>query len=187
MSNLPASSAGEAIERMLVEKKISTKINYEVLRGLDRSFAGPGSTSAPFQSDTGLLGSDGGPLGSSTEPLGNDGGPLKSNGRPLENDSGPFGSSSRPLGNDGGPLRWSSERLGSSPMVEGDEGEIDSFSSFGVPPSAPTGLVSSDSTLTISRTPSTSSGGRLSSLQTRKRRLPSLAGGSVPVHVPPPK
>ena len=33
----PATSAGEAIERMLVSKKISTKINYDVLRDLDKS------------------------------------------------------------------------------------------------------------------------------------------------------
>lgn len=32
----PASTAGEAIERMLVEKKISSKINYDVLRDLDK-------------------------------------------------------------------------------------------------------------------------------------------------------
>lgn len=32
----PAASAGEAIERMLVEKKLSTKINYEVLRKLEQ-------------------------------------------------------------------------------------------------------------------------------------------------------
>ena len=37
--NLPASTAGEAIEKMLVEKKISSKINYEVLRGLETSEA----------------------------------------------------------------------------------------------------------------------------------------------------
>lgn len=30
----PASSAGEAIEKVLQEKKISTKINYEVLKTL---------------------------------------------------------------------------------------------------------------------------------------------------------
>ena len=35
----PPSSAGEAIERMLVEKKISAKINYEVLRDLDKGVA----------------------------------------------------------------------------------------------------------------------------------------------------
>ena len=35
----PPSSAGEAIERMLVEKKISAKINYEVLRDLDKVVA----------------------------------------------------------------------------------------------------------------------------------------------------
>lgn len=32
--NVPASSAGEAIEKMLQEKKISSKINYEVLKSL---------------------------------------------------------------------------------------------------------------------------------------------------------
>ena len=37
--DIPASSAGEAIERMLVEKRISSKINYEVLRGLDLGMA----------------------------------------------------------------------------------------------------------------------------------------------------
>ena len=31
---------GEAIERMLVEKKISSKINYDVLRDLDKSWQG---------------------------------------------------------------------------------------------------------------------------------------------------
>lgn len=31
---LPARTAGEAIERMLEQKKISSKINYSVLRGL---------------------------------------------------------------------------------------------------------------------------------------------------------
>lgn len=34
----PASSAGEAIERMLVEKRISSKINYNVLRDLDKAW-----------------------------------------------------------------------------------------------------------------------------------------------------
>lgn len=33
----PANTAGEAIEKMLVEKKISSKINYEVLRDLETS------------------------------------------------------------------------------------------------------------------------------------------------------
>ncbi|XP_019849314.1 PREDICTED: transcription factor IIIB 90 kDa subunit-like [Amphimedon queenslandica] len=32
----PAATAGEAIERMLVEKKLSSKINYDVLRDLER-------------------------------------------------------------------------------------------------------------------------------------------------------
>ena len=34
---IQASSAGEAIEKLLVEKKISSKINYDVLRDLNRS------------------------------------------------------------------------------------------------------------------------------------------------------
>ena len=42
----PASTAGEAIERMLVEKKISSKINYDVLRDLDKGFGSDGSTIA---------------------------------------------------------------------------------------------------------------------------------------------
>lgn len=33
----PANSVGEAIEKMLAEKKISSKINYEVLRDLTES------------------------------------------------------------------------------------------------------------------------------------------------------
>lgn len=36
-NQIPASSAGEAIEKMLREKKISTKINYEVLKSLNTS------------------------------------------------------------------------------------------------------------------------------------------------------
>ena len=42
----PASTAGEAIERMLVEKRISSKINYDVLRDLDKGFGSDGSTIA---------------------------------------------------------------------------------------------------------------------------------------------
>ena len=41
----PPTSAGEAIERMLVEKKISSKINYEVLRDLDKGVADEASSS----------------------------------------------------------------------------------------------------------------------------------------------
>lgn len=33
----PASSAGEAIEKMLQEKKVSSKINYDVLKSLTAS------------------------------------------------------------------------------------------------------------------------------------------------------
>ena len=42
----PASTAGEAIERMLVEKRISSKINYDVLRDLDKGFGSDDSTTA---------------------------------------------------------------------------------------------------------------------------------------------
>ena len=56
----PASTAGEAIERMLVEKKISSKINYDVLRDLDKGFGSDGSTIADAsttpQSDESLTG-----------------------------------------------------------------------------------------------------------------------------------
>lgn len=41
----PALSAGEAIERMLVERKISTKINYDVLRDLANGLAVEGGPS----------------------------------------------------------------------------------------------------------------------------------------------
>ena len=41
----PAMSAGEAIERMLVERKISTKINYDVLRDLANGLAKEGCPS----------------------------------------------------------------------------------------------------------------------------------------------
>lgn len=41
----PAMSAGEAIERMLVERKISTKINYDVLRDLANGVAVEGGPS----------------------------------------------------------------------------------------------------------------------------------------------
>lgn len=40
----PANTAGEAIEKMLVEKKISSKINYEVLRDLETSQSSRPST-----------------------------------------------------------------------------------------------------------------------------------------------
>lgn len=42
----PANTAGEAIERMLVEKRISSKINYDVLRDLDKGLSSNGSTIA---------------------------------------------------------------------------------------------------------------------------------------------
>ena len=50
----PANSAGEAIERMLVEKKLSAKINYDVLKSLDRGLFGPlgGSPGSPGSGTT---------------------------------------------------------------------------------------------------------------------------------------
>ena len=50
----PAMSAGEAIERMLVERKISTKINYDVLRDLANGVAveGPSNHSLPTDATT---------------------------------------------------------------------------------------------------------------------------------------
>ena len=44
---VPATSAGEAIERMLVERKISTKINYDVLRDLTKNLSDQGTTAVP--------------------------------------------------------------------------------------------------------------------------------------------
>ncbi|CAI8021266.1 Transcription factor IIIB 90 kDa subunit [Geodia barretti] len=41
----PASTAGEAIERMLVERRISTKINYDVLKDLDKTMSSQGESS----------------------------------------------------------------------------------------------------------------------------------------------
>lgn len=37
----PTNSAGEAIEKILQEKKISSKINYDVLKSLNASFTKP--------------------------------------------------------------------------------------------------------------------------------------------------
>ena len=51
--NTPANSAGEAIERMLVEKKISSKINYDILKDLDRvSHEGGGFSQGPPKDQT---------------------------------------------------------------------------------------------------------------------------------------
>lgn len=44
-----ASTAGEAIERMLEQKKLSSKINYSVLRDLNSKGAGPLPEEAPTQ------------------------------------------------------------------------------------------------------------------------------------------
>lgn len=52
--NTPANSAGEAIEKMLQEKKISTKINYDVLKSLNFSFNAETATAAT-QDEEGAL------------------------------------------------------------------------------------------------------------------------------------
>ncbi|XP_043777281.1 transcription factor IIIB 90 kDa subunit isoform X1 [Cervus elaphus] len=44
---IQASTAGEAIEKMLEQKKISSKINYSVLRGLDSGGGPPGEDGPP--------------------------------------------------------------------------------------------------------------------------------------------
>ncbi|XP_006902749.1 PREDICTED: transcription factor IIIB 90 kDa subunit isoform X2 [Elephantulus edwardii] len=54
---IQASTAGEAIEKMLEQKKISSKINYHVLRDLNSASGGPsGEEEAPPGEGTGLLG-----------------------------------------------------------------------------------------------------------------------------------
>ena len=49
---VPATSAGEAIERMLVERKISTKINYDVLRDLTKNLSDQGTAAVSTGSST---------------------------------------------------------------------------------------------------------------------------------------
>ncbi|XP_068847626.1 transcription factor IIIB 90 kDa subunit isoform X2 [Capricornis sumatraensis] len=60
---IQASTAGEAIEKMLEQKKISSKINYSVLRGLDAG-GGPPGEHGP------LPGEHGPPPGEDTDPQG---------------------------------------------------------------------------------------------------------------------
>ncbi|XP_040112730.1 transcription factor IIIB 90 kDa subunit isoform X2 [Oryx dammah] len=58
---IQASTAGEAIEKMLEQKKISSKINYSVLRGLDAG-GGPPAEDGPPPQEHGL------PPGEATDP-----------------------------------------------------------------------------------------------------------------------
>uniref|UniRef100_A0A8C2Y3T1 Brf1 TBP-binding domain-containing protein n=1 Tax=Capra hircus TaxID=9925 RepID=A0A8C2Y3T1_CAPHI len=51
---IQASTAGEAIEKMLEQKKISSKINYSVLRGLDAGGGPPGEDGPPPREHGGL-------------------------------------------------------------------------------------------------------------------------------------
>ncbi|XP_061602861.1 BRF1 RNA polymerase III transcription initiation factor subunit b [Cololabis saira] len=50
---IQASTAGEAIEKMLEKKKISTKINYDVLRDLNKGTGSPSTTSTEPPETTG--------------------------------------------------------------------------------------------------------------------------------------
>lgn len=47
----PVSSVGEAIEKILKEKKISSKINYDVLKSLNSAFTQRDSTTGGDESD----------------------------------------------------------------------------------------------------------------------------------------
>ncbi|XP_054726188.1 transcription factor IIIB 90 kDa subunit [Anastrepha obliqua] len=49
----PSTTAGEAIEKMLQEKKISNKINYDILRTLTEGCAAGGSSSTTIQAEAG--------------------------------------------------------------------------------------------------------------------------------------
>lgn len=49
---MEASTAGEAIERMLEKKKISSKINYDVLRDLNSRGTGSGGGSSPSRASS---------------------------------------------------------------------------------------------------------------------------------------
>lgn len=49
---MEASTAGEAIERMLQKKKISSKINYDVLRDLNSRGTGSGGGSSPSRASS---------------------------------------------------------------------------------------------------------------------------------------
>ena len=121
----PASSAGEAIERMLVERKISAKINYDVLKDLDKTITPVESTGPTVEDVTRQA------IAGITEKLNTD------------------------LAHRGGVDDWVAEPNGS--------GSSDSSSTLKTP----------RSTLpTLGR-------GRLPSLHSRKRSLPSFASEST--------
>ncbi|XP_017921349.1 PREDICTED: transcription factor IIIB 90 kDa subunit [Capra hircus] len=65
---IQASTAGEAIEKMLEQKKISSKINYSVLRGLDAGGGPPGEDGPPPREHGLPPGGDTGPQGEATRP-----------------------------------------------------------------------------------------------------------------------
>nr|XP_006043392.1 transcription factor IIIB 90 kDa subunit isoform X5 [Bubalus bubalis] len=65
---IQASTAGEAIEKMLEQKKISSKINYSVLRGLDAGGGPPGEDSPPPREHGPSPGEDTGPQGEAARP-----------------------------------------------------------------------------------------------------------------------
>lgn len=64
---IQASTAGEAIEKMLEQKKISSKINYSVLRGLDAG-GPPGEDGPPPREHGPPPGEDMDPQGEATRP-----------------------------------------------------------------------------------------------------------------------
>jgi transcription factor IIIB subunit 2 len=125
--NQPASSAGEAIERMLVERKISAKINYDVLKDLDKP-AVPLDNSGPTVEDVTREA-----IAGITEKLSAD-----------------------------------------SVLMEG----------LDLQTAGPSGLSSSNPTLITPRTMPTRRG-RLPSLQSRKRSLPSFASGTAATVITP--
>uniref|UniRef100_A0A8C0A6D9 Transcription factor IIIB 90 kDa subunit n=1 Tax=Bos mutus grunniens TaxID=30521 RepID=A0A8C0A6D9_BOSMU len=65
---IQASTAGEAIEKMLEQKKISSKINYSVLRGLDAGGGPPGEDGPPPREHGPPPGEDTGPKGEAARP-----------------------------------------------------------------------------------------------------------------------
>ncbi|XP_070333800.1 transcription factor IIIB 90 kDa subunit isoform X1 [Odocoileus virginianus] len=65
---IQASTAGEAIEKMLEQKKISSKINYSVLRGLDSGGGPPGEDGPPSREHGPPPGEDTAPQGEAARP-----------------------------------------------------------------------------------------------------------------------
>ena len=65
---IQASTAGEAIEKMLEQKKISSKINYSVLRGLDSGGSPPGEHGPPSREHGPPSREDTAPQGEAAQP-----------------------------------------------------------------------------------------------------------------------